>query len=138
MKEIADKHSCDPAAVMLAWGLQSGHSVIPKVQSPWRTPLLCDQRHWKLFLFLFYCFQRRYSEANLSQSLTPSRIKSNLAAQDVSLTDDELKTVDALNKGLRYLNPPWGVPMFVSHHLLSFLIIATLEYVLTPLDFEAR
>ena len=28
---IAERHSCDPAAVMLAWGLQSGHSVIPKV-----------------------------------------------------------------------------------------------------------
>ena len=29
--DIAKEHSCDPCAVTLAWGNQTGHSVIPKV-----------------------------------------------------------------------------------------------------------
>ncbi|RDL42473.1 Uncharacterized protein BP5553_02452 [Venustampulla echinocandica] len=28
--EIASHHGCDPCAVLLAWGVQSGHSVLPK------------------------------------------------------------------------------------------------------------
>lgn len=30
--EIAKAHACDSCAILLAWGIQSGHSVIPKVR----------------------------------------------------------------------------------------------------------
>lgn len=29
--DLAKKHGCDAGAVMLAWGVQAGHSVVPKV-----------------------------------------------------------------------------------------------------------
>ncbi len=47
-------------------------------------------------------------------SQPPSRIKSNLAAGNITLSDEEIKAIEQLEKGFRYCNPPWGVTVFVS------------------------
>lgn len=61
---IADALGADPAQVILAWHLASGHAVVVK-------------------------------------SVTPSRIRSNLAAGDIRLTDDQLAALDGLENGRR-------------------------------------
>ncbi|KAJ5619149.1 hypothetical protein N7510_003133, partial [Penicillium lagena] len=83
--ELAKVHSCDPCAIILSWGAQKGHSVIPKVNPP---------------------------VAPVEHSITPSRIKNNFLAISIRLTEEEMAQIGGLEKGLRLCNPPWGIKVF--------------------------
>lgn len=67
VKEIAAKHSCSEAQVVIAWALSRGTSVIPK-------------------------------------SVNPSRLKENFDAQNVELTDDDMKEISGLDMHMRYVD----------------------------------
>jgi glycerol 2-dehydrogenase (NADP+) len=74
--DIAKAHNADPGAVLLSWGVKSGHSVATK-------------------------------------STKEARIKANFVPVD--LTDDEMSSINALDRGGRISSPPWGVTVFVSN-----------------------
>lgn len=66
IKEIATKHECTPAQVLISFALHRGVIVIPK-------------------------------------SVTPERVRSNYDAQKITLDDEDMKKIYALEQNLRYL-----------------------------------
>ena len=66
--QIAETLGCTPGQVVLAWGVQSGTSIVPKTEKP-------------------------------------ERLKENLAAADITLTDEQMQQIDALDRHRRFNDP---------------------------------